>query len=164
MKNTSSSGMTCMRRSRAAGKSVPPSFCQAIWGLGWPVAAHSRRAIVPVRMAMSWGILVNDGNTAKYIQLGSRYGKAKCKGQENPLAGRSPTLCLGISLPPHCPSASACLEPLLPPVNEQQVSKAAQLLPARSISISLSCTPEAGYNPLKCKAFNETFPLLFLIW
>ena len=51
-------------RSRAAGKSVPPSFCQAIWGLGWPVAAHSRRAVVPVRMAMSWGILVKEGNTA----------------------------------------------------------------------------------------------------
>lgn len=131
MKNTSSSGMTCMRRSRAAGKSVPPSFCQAIWGLGWPVAAHSRRAIVPVRMAMSWGILVNDGNTAKYIQSGLSYRKAKCKGQENLLTGRSPTLCLGISSPPHCPSASACLELLLPPVNEQQVSKARPASPCQ---------------------------------
>lgn len=64
MKNTSSSGMTCMRRSLAAGKSVPPSFCQAIWGAGWPSAAHSSLAVWPVLMVLSRGVLTKDGRTA----------------------------------------------------------------------------------------------------
>lgn len=63
MKNTSSSGITCMRRSRAAGKSVPPSFCQAIWGEGWPTAAHSSLAVAPARILRSIGILVKEGST-----------------------------------------------------------------------------------------------------
>ncbi|TNN38197.1 hypothetical protein EYF80_051646 [Liparis tanakae] len=50
MKKMSSSGITCILRSRAAGKSVPPSFCHAICGAGWPSAAHSSLAMVPVRM------------------------------------------------------------------------------------------------------------------
>lgn len=65
MKNTSSSGMTCIRRSRAAGKSVPPSFCQAIWGAGWPSAAHSNLAVWPVRMVLSLGVLRKDGRTVE---------------------------------------------------------------------------------------------------
>lgn len=65
MKNTSSSGITCIRRSRAAGKSVPPSFCQAIWGEGCPTAAHSSRAVVPARMVRSMGILVKEGSTVQ---------------------------------------------------------------------------------------------------
>lgn len=63
MKNTSSSGITRMRRSRAAGKSVPPSFCHATWGVGCPSAAHSNRAFVPVRIVMSRGVLTNEGST-----------------------------------------------------------------------------------------------------
>lgn len=63
MKNTSSSGMTCIRRSRAAGKSVPPSFCQAICGAGWPSAAHSSLAVWPVLMVLSLGVFTKDGRT-----------------------------------------------------------------------------------------------------
>lgn len=63
MKNTSSSGMTCIRRSRAAGKSVPPSFCQAICGAGWPSAAHSSLAVWPVLMVLSLGVFMKDGRT-----------------------------------------------------------------------------------------------------
>lgn len=70
MKNTSSSGITCMRLSRAAGKSVPPSFCQAICGAGCPRAAHSKRAMAPARMVRSMGVLVNEGSTEIRKQCG----------------------------------------------------------------------------------------------
>lgn len=63
MKKTSSSGITRMRRSRAAGKSVPPSFCHATCGVGCPSAAHSKRAFVPVRTVMSRGVFTNEGST-----------------------------------------------------------------------------------------------------
>lgn len=65
MKKTSSSGITRMRRSRAAGKSVPPSFCHATCGVGCPSAAHSNRAFVPVRIVMSRGVLTNEGSTVR---------------------------------------------------------------------------------------------------
>ncbi len=65
MKKMSSSGITCILRSRAAGKSVPPSFCQAIWGDGWPSAAHSSLAIVPVRIVRSMGVLRKDGSSKR---------------------------------------------------------------------------------------------------
>lgn len=63
IKNTSSSGMTCILLSLAAGKSVPPSFCQEIWGVGWPSAAHSSRAIAPVRMVRSMGVFRKEGSS-----------------------------------------------------------------------------------------------------
>ena len=52
-----------MRRSLAAGKSSPPSFCQAISGSGTPLAAHSNRAMLPARTVTSVGVLVKEGNT-----------------------------------------------------------------------------------------------------
>lgn len=63
MKKTSSSGMTCILLSLAAGKSVPPSFCQEICGGGWPSAAHSSRAMAPVRMVRSMGVFRKEGNS-----------------------------------------------------------------------------------------------------
>lgn len=61
--------MTCMRLLRAAGKSVPPSFCQAICGTGCPTAAHSKRAIAPARMVKSMGIFVNEGSTKEKLVI-----------------------------------------------------------------------------------------------
>lgn len=61
MKNTSSVGITCMRRSLAAGKSLPPSFCHAISGGGCPLAAHSRRAVFLVFTVMFPGVFTNVG-------------------------------------------------------------------------------------------------------
>jgi len=63
MKNTSSVGITCMRRSLAAGKSLPPSFCHAISGVGCPLAAHSRRAVFVVFTVISAGVFTNAGKT-----------------------------------------------------------------------------------------------------
>jgi hypothetical protein len=49
--------MTCIRLSVAAGKSSPPSFDQAIVGLGRPVAEHSKRAVDPALTVTSNGFL-----------------------------------------------------------------------------------------------------------
>jgi hypothetical protein len=61
IKNTSSLAMTFIRRSCAAGKSVPPSFCQDIWGAGYPFAAHSNLAVRPVFTELFPGTLAKNG-------------------------------------------------------------------------------------------------------
>lgn len=67
MKKTSSVGnITCIRRSRAAGKSLPPSFCHAISGEGSPSAAQSSRAVWSTRTVIFDGFFVKVGNTGQW--------------------------------------------------------------------------------------------------
>lgn len=50
-----------MRRSRAAGKSFPPSFCHDISGFGSPIAPQSKRAIFVAFIVILFGTILNIG-------------------------------------------------------------------------------------------------------
>ena len=65
MKKESSLGITWNRRSKAAGKSSPPSLQKAISGVGNPLAAHSNLALLPSFTVTFEGFLINVGNTER---------------------------------------------------------------------------------------------------